>query len=314
MPHVLIAGKIHPAGVGLIKQAPGFTHRYVTAPDVKAYIEHIAEADAIILRTQPLSAATIAQAPKLRLVSRHGVGYDAVDTAALAARAIQLCIVGDVNSSSVAEHTLLLLLAAARRLRAALQTPAADNWQWRNRFSAGELQGKNLLIIGYGRIGRRVAQLAAAFGMRVLIHDPYVSSVDSPEFELVPDLRAALPRADALSVHVPAPAGGGALLGAAELNLMRAGAIVVNSARGGLIDEAALATALQSGHIAAAGLDVLADEPPHPDNPLLGLENVVITPHSAGLTAECAKRMACAAAQNVLDFFAGKLDHRLIVS
>ena len=314
MPHVLIAGKIHPAGVGLIKQAPGFTHRYVTAPDVKAYIEHIAEADAIILRTQPLSAATIAQAPKLRLVSRHGVGYDAVDTAALAARAIQLCIVGDVNSSSVAEHTLLLLLAAARRLREALQTPAADNWQWRNRFSAGELQGKNLLILGYGRIGRRVAQLAAAFGMRVLIHDPYVSSVESPEFELAPDLRAALPRADALSVHVPAPAGGGALLGAAELNLMRAGAIVVNSARGGLIDEAALAAALQSGHIAAAGLDVLADEPPHPDNPLLGLENVVITPHSAGLTAECAQRMACAAAQNVLDFFAGKLDPKLLVS
>ena len=313
MPHIVIAGKIHPAGVDLIQQAPGFTHQYVTAADAEAYIAHVAEADAIILRTQPLSAATIAQAPRLQLVSRHGVGYDAIDTAALAARSIQLCIVGDVNSSSIAEHTLLLLLAAARRLREGLQTPEAPDWQWRNRFSAHELHGKSLLVMGYGRIGRRVAQLASAFGMRVLIYDPYVTSVAAAELELVADLHSALARADALSLHVPALAGGGALIGATELNLMRAGAIVVNSARGGLIDEAALAAALHSGQVAAAGLDVLADEPPRPDNPLLHLENVVITPHSAGLTAECAQRMACAAAQNVLDFFAGNLDPKLIV-
>ena len=314
MPHVLIAGKIHPAGVDLIEQAPGYTHQYISAPEAEAYTAHVAEADAIIIRTQPLSAATIAQAAKLKLVSRHGVGYDAVDTEALAARGIALCIVGDVNSSSVAEHTMLLLLAAARRLREGLQTPEPPNWQWRNRFATSELEGKNLLVLGYGRIGRRVAQLAAAFGMRVLVHDPYINSTEPQDFELIPELHQALSSADAVSVHVPARAGDRPLLGAQELSRLRAGAIVVNSSRGDLIDETALAAALRSGYLAAAGLDVLTEEPPRPDNPLLAMANVVITPHAAGLTAECARRMAIAAAQNVLDFFANKLDPKLIVS
>ena len=314
MPHVLIAGKIHPAGVDLIEQAPGYTHQYISAPEAEAYIAHVAEADAIIIRTQPLNAATVAQATKLKLVSRHGVGYDAVDTEALAARGIALCIVGDVNSSSVAEHTMLLLLAAARRLREGLQNPEPPNWQWRNRFATSELEGKNLLVLGYGRIGRRVAQLAAAFGMRVIVHDPYINSTKPQDFELIPELHQALSSADAVSVHVPARAGDRPLLGAQELSRLRAGAIVVNSSRGDLIDETALAAALRSGHLAAAGLDVLTEEPPRPDNPLLAMANVVITPHAAGLTAECARRMAIAAAQNVLDFFANKLDPKLIVS
>ena len=314
MPHILIAGKIHPAGVDLIKQAPGYTHQYISAPEAEAYIAHVAEADAIIIRTQPLSAATVAQAAKLKLVSRHGVGYDAVDTEALTARGVALCIVGDVNSSSVAEHTMLLLLAAARRLREGLQSPEPPNWQWRNRFATSELEGKNLLVLGYGRIGRRVAQLAAAFGMRVLVHDPYINSTKPQDFELMPELHQALNQADAVSVHVPARAGDRPLLGAQELSWLRAGAIVVNSSRGDLIDETALAAALRSGHLAAAGLDVLTEEPPRPDNPLLAMANVVITPHAAGLTAECARRMAIAAAQNVLDFFANKLDPKLIVS
>ena len=314
MPHVLVAGRIHPAGLGLLEAAPDVTVEIVEEVSEAAYVPRIAGAHGLILRTQPLTAATVAAAPKLEVVARHGVGYDAVDVAALDRRGIPLAIVGDVNAGAVAEHALMLMLAAVKRLGRGDRAVRAGDWAWRNRLEAGELAGRRLLVVGYGRIGKRVARLADAFAMDVAVHDPHVPA-DAFAGEPVtpaPDLAAALAEAEVVTVHVPKA--DGAVLGRAELARLPAGAIVVNTARGGVVDEAALAEALASGRVAAAGLDVFEDEPPPVDHPLLAFDQVVLTPHHAGLTAESAERMAVAAARNVLDHFRGRLDPALVVN
>lgn len=312
MPRILIAGKLHDSGLDLIERAKGFVCDYVPDPDPGAYLARLPEAEGLVLRTQPLSSEHVAKAAALRVVSRHGVGYDAVDVAALDARSIPLAIVGDVNSGAVAEHAMMLMLAASRRLAKSAAAVNGGDWAYRDRLESRELRGKTLLVIGYGRIGRRVAGLARAFGMRVLAHDPYLPPGGFEGAEPAPDLDAALAACDVVSIHAPRserPA-----IGPAEIAALRHGAVIVNTARGGAVDEDALADALRSGAVGSAGLDVLADEPPEPGNPLLRLENCVVTPHSAGLTRECAERMAVSAVRNVLDFFDGTLDPALVVN
>jgi D-3-phosphoglycerate dehydrogenase / 2-oxoglutarate reductase len=314
MPHVLVAGRIHEAGVDLLKAAKGVTFDLVDEVSDHSFVPFLDKAEALLLRTQRLGPEQITAAPLLKIVSRHGVGYDAVDVAALNARGIPLAIVGDVNSRAVAEHTLMLMLAAARRV-VIYDAATRSDWQRRNSFEATELDGKTLLLYGFGRIGRRVAGLARAFGMDIIVHDPFVSETDLRNAGVEPggDVLQALARADFVSLHVPlSPAG--AVIGAAEIAAMKPSAIIVNAARGGLIDEAALDRALREGRLAGAALDVLAQEPPKPDNPLLANERVTLTPHNAGLTQECARRMALSAAQNILDFFGGKLDRKLVVN
>jgi len=314
MPHILVAGKIHEAGVALLKAAPGVSFDLVEEISTESYAPLVGKADAILIRTQPMPAPVIAAAPRLKIVSRHGVGYDAIDVAALNARGIPLAVVGDVNSRAVAEHTLMLMLAAARRTVAHDAAARSGNWQVRNRFEAIELDGKTLLILGFGRIGRRVAELARAFGMRIIAHDPFVAAADMAKADAAAvSVDDGLQQADVVSLHVPLAPGGPAI-GARELGLMKPGAIIVNAARGGLIDETALDLALRDGRLAGAALDVLEEEPPRPAHPLLANPRVTISPHSAGLTQECAARMAVAAVQNILDHFAGRLDPKLVVN
>lgn len=315
MPHILIAGKLHTAGIERVKQAAGVTFTLVEEVSVESFLPHLGDADAIVLRTQPFTAETIAKAPMLKIASRHGVGYDAVDVKALSARGIPLTIVGDVNSRAVAEHTLMLMLACARRAAQHDAAARTGNWNVRNRFETIELDGKTLLLVGFGRIGRRVAELAQAFGMAVMAHDPFVKPDAMARLGVKPaeQLPRALGEADYVSLHMPAnPAG--ALIGAAELAMMKPSAILVNAARGGLVDEGALDAALREGRLFGAGLDVLEAEPPPAGHPLLANDRVLISPHAAGLTAECASRMAVASVQNVLDHFAGKLDRALVVN
>ncbi len=315
MPHILIAGKLHPAGLERLKQARDVTFTLVDEISVGSYLPHVAGADAVVLRTQPMTAEVIAKAPKLRIVSRHGVGYDAVDVKALTARGIPLAIVGDVNSRAVAEHTLMLMLATARRAAQHDRASREGGWNIRNRFETVELDGKTLLLLGFGRIGRRVAQLAQAFGMAVSAHDPFVKpdALAKHGVKPAPDLLKALADADFVSLHMPGTAAG-AVIWETELNAMKPGAILINAARGGLVDERLLDLALREGRLFGAGLDVLEAEPPAPGHPLLSNDRVLISPHSAGLTAECAARMAIACVQNVLDFFAGRLDPALVVN
>lgn len=224
-------------------------------------------------------------------------------------------MVGDVNSRTVAEHAVTLMLAAARRTVLFDYRTRKGDWDYRNSFDCDELDGRVLLVVGFGRIGRRVAQIAEALGMEVWAHDRF-----QPDEELlalgvkpVSELAEGLKRADVVSLHLPR-IGNKLLIGRAELALMKSSAILINTARGGLVDEAALAEALNSGRVAAAGLDVFTIEPPLPDNPLFNCDHVVLSPHNAGLTEACARRMAIAAATNIVNFFDGRLDMDLVVN
>lgn len=314
MVRILVAGKLHPDGLALLKR-DDIQLDYVEEVSAASYRPYLKNADALLIRTQPLPAEYIAEATRLKIVSRHGVGYDAVDVGALNTRRIPLTVVGDVNSRAVAEHATMLMLAAARRALIFDRKMRNGEWNYRNTLDMDELDGRLLLIVGFGRIGRRLAEIAKVLGMEVSAYDRYQPDdvIRAEGVRPVGDLNAALREADVVSLHVPR-VGDTPLLGATELALMRRTAIVVNTARGGLIDEAALVEALNEGRLAGAGLDVFVNEPPADDDPLLSCERAVLSPHNAGLTVACARRMAVSAAQNILDHFAGVLDPALVVN
>lgn len=315
MPHLLVAGKLHPAGEALLQrlQGQGVTIDYVTEISEPSYAPLIYKADALVIRTQPLSAATVAQAERLRVVSRHGVGYDSVDLDALNDRGIALTIVGDVNSVSVAEHAMMQLLAGAKRaLRADRSVRDPGRWGWRNLLEQQEISGKNLLILGYGRTGRHLARMAAGFQMQVRACDPWLEHNGWPEGPVRPVLlEKGLAWADCISVHIPR--GDRPAIGAAEIARMKPGVLLANTARGGVVDEAALAEALASGHVGAAGVDVFEIEPPE-GSPLFACDTAILSPHIAGLTADCAERMAIASIENALGYLNGSIDPDLIVN
>lgn len=316
MPNLLVAGKMHPSGEAILRELPtrGYTVNYIEEVSEASYAPFIDVADAIVIRTQPLSAATISKAERLKVVSRHGVGYDSVDLAELNRRRIALTIVGDVNSVSVAEHAIMQLLAGAKRaILADRSVREPGQWGWRNKLEQQEISGKNLLILGYGRIGRHLARMASGFGMQIRAYDPYLQQTGWPDGAVkATSLEEGLPWADYISVHIPK--GATPAIGEAEIAAMKRGVVLANTARGGVVCERALNDALVSGHIGAVGLDVFDDEPPASDSPLLAHRNAILSPHIAGLTAECGERMAIAAIQNAVNFLAGTIDRNLIVN
>ncbi|SKA18167.1 hydroxyacid dehydrogenase [Consotaella salsifontis] len=318
MPHLLVAGKLHPAGLHLLEELGrrGYTHDYVEEIAESAYAPLVHNADALIMRVQPLTAATIAKAPRLKVVSSHGVGVDLVDIPALNARGIALTIPGMANATSVAEHAMLQLLAGAKQAlkadRIVREGPGA--WGWRNRMESREISGKRLLILGFGRIGRTLARMAAAFEMEVRAYDPSTLKRGWPEglVQPVTDLKEALAWADFVSIHVPRK--DRPLIGSAEFAQMKPGVILATTSRGGVVCEVALAEALASGHVAAAAIDVFAEEPPRPDSPLLVSDRTILSPHSAGLTQEAGARMAVTSVQNAVDYLEGRLDPAFLVN
>lgn len=315
MPHLLIAGPVHQAGLDLVQSAPGITYDYVPTLFYDEYAALIEKADGLVVRTQPVRADTIARAPRLKIVSRHGVGYDAVDVHALNQRAIPLTIVGDVSSRAVAEHAIMLIVTLAKKMRTYDHAVRSGEWTARNRFDSIELQGKTLLIVGLGRIGRHVLSIAQGFGLRVIVYSPSLTVEDAASLgvERVSELDEALRRADFITLHAP-KTGNHPLIGAAQLACMKPTAILVNTARGGLIDEDALAHALATKALAGAGLDVFAEEPPVTTHPLFGRDDVILTPHTASLTTESSIRMAVISIQNALDCFEGRLNPALVVN
>ncbi|MGB0664534.1 MAG: hydroxyacid dehydrogenase [Pontibacterium sp.] len=317
MTHLLVAGKLHPAGEEMLEQlkVDGVKVTYVEEVSEESYAPYIEDADALVIRTQPLSADTISKAKNLKVVSRHGVGYDSVDLAALNERKIALTIVGDVNSRSVAEHAMTQLLSAAKfAVRADSSVRNIGDWGWRNQLNQAEVFGKNLLIVGYGRIGRHLAKMALGFGMTVSAYDPYLEKLGWPEGDVKPvsDLKEALGWADFISLHVPK--GDKPFLGAPEFEWLKPGVVISNTARGGVVCESSLAEALKSGLVRAAGVDVLEAEPPLEASPLFAFENVVFSPHIAGLTNECSERMALASIDNALKFLDQSIAPELVVN
>jgi D-3-phosphoglycerate dehydrogenase len=315
MPHLLVAGQVHEAGIQLLRQQASVTWDYIPAMTHDAYAPFIEKADGLVVRTQPVPAETIARAPLLKIVSRHGVGYDAVDIAALNARKIPLAIVGDVNSRAVAEHGMMLLLALAKKVTRYDAAVRTHQWSSRNAFDAVELYGKNLLIIGFGRIGRHAAKMAVGFGLTIMAYDPGLDPavLRGEGVEPIQDLQEGLAQADFITLHA-AMTGSAPLINREEFLAMKPGALIINTARGGLIDEDALFEALQSGRLGGAGLDVFQHEPPTPNHPLFERQDVILSPHLASLTQDSAIKMATVSIQNALDHFNGRLNPALVVN
>lgn len=317
MPHLLVAGKLHPSGEALLKQLPerGISVEYVEEVSESSYADLISNADALVIRTQPLSAKTITKAKKLKVVSRHGVGYDSVDLPALNSRGIGLAIVGDVNSISVAEHAMMQLLAGAKRVIAAHDSVKnIGEWNWRNALKSRELTGKKLLILGYGRIGRNLARMAEGFQMEVRAYDPFLQKNGWPNGDVIPvsQLHEGLSWADCISIHIPRA--NKPTIAGPEFTSMKDGVIIANTARGGIICETALLEAIKSSKVSAVGLDVFDNEPPTEASPLFGLEQVILSPHIAGLTNECSERMAISSIENAVNFLNGNIDKSLVVN
>jgi D-3-phosphoglycerate dehydrogenase / 2-oxoglutarate reductase len=316
MAKVLMIGSFHERGMALLEARDDVQYEIVDGRSEAEVADKIRDADAVTMRTFPLPASVIDQATRLKVVSRHGVGYDNIDVAALTARGIPLAIAADANATAVAEHTLFFMLALAKQALRHDRAVREGSWEIRNRFETVDLMGRRVLVLGYGRIGREVAKRCAAFDMEVSVYDPYVQAnvIEDGGYRSVPDFAAVLPETDVLSVHMPLGDESRHLIGAAELAALPDHALVVNCARGGIVDEDALYTALTSGTIAGAGIDVFEQEPPPENHPLFGLDNVILSPHTAGMSQEAAIRMAISTARNALAGIDGKLDPSMVVN
>ncbi len=316
MPHILLINPIHADGVALLDARDDVTIEVMDDPSPANIAARIPEADAAIIRNAKLDAQAIGRAGKLKVVSRHGVGFDNIDVDALTEKNIPLAVIGEANSPTVAEHTLAMILSLAKDLKGYERSVRGGNWQFRDVLSAFDVAGKTLLVIGFGRIGSRVAPLAAAFGMKLIVADPNVPErvVRGLGYRYVSDFHDALGEADIVTLHLPGNYDGSPRIGAAEFAAMRDGAVLVNCARGSIVDEAALADALKSGKVLRAGLDVMRQEPPPNNHPLFELDNVIFTNHVAASTAECFVRMGVTSAQNALDAIDGKLDPFFVVN
>lgn len=300
----VVVQPIAAAGLRVLAEA-GIDYHVAHVPDLDALRGPLADARAVITRNLGFSAAMMDAAPDLRVVSSHGTGVDAIDVAAARARGIVVTNTAGTNARSVAEHTIALMLACARRVVEADAAVRSGRFDLRETLASTEVCGRTLGIVGWGHIGSAVARLAAALGMEILVH----SRRDlGGELALISGARQAclqdlLAGSDVVSLH--AVPGSGVRIDAEALSRMRPGAILINTARGALVDEDALVAALRSGRLAGAGLDVFTREPPAPDGPLLRAPRIVLTPHVGGSSREALERTAVAAARNVVRVLRG---------
>lgn len=275
-------------------------------PEVELLEKALEDAQAVIVRSVRLTATVIRGAKNLRVIAKHGAGYENIDVAAATACGVVVTSTAAANSQSVAEHALALLLAVARRIGQYTRDLALGKPQPKEAYQGIELQGKVLGIIGLGEAGLLLARIAAGgLGMRVLAYDPYRQAW--PEgIERAQELGPLLSAADCISIHVPLTKETRHLIGPATLAQMKPTCILVNTSRGGVVDEAALADAIEQGLLAGVGLDVVVNEPIRADHPLAGLPHVVLTPHVAGITEEGMIRMARGSAEDVLRVLRGE--------
>jgi D-3-phosphoglycerate dehydrogenase len=297
---IVVADKISERGIELLRE----TGWQVVQPAGGVLERELAGAEGLVVRSATrVSEGLLAAAPVLRVVGRAGVGVDNIDVEAATRRGVLVMNTPGGNAVSVAEHTLALLLALARCVPQLSATTHAGHWE-KSAAAGVEVRGKTLGLVGLGRVGGEVARRARALEIKVLAHDPYISASVARDagVELVA-LDELLRRADFISLHLALGAATERLFNAATIARMKKGARLINTARGELVDEAALAAALRSGHLAGAALDVFAQEPPK-NSPLLGLPNVIATPHVAGSTAEAQEEVGTLIAQQVRDFLA----------
>ncbi len=278
-------------------------HTFQNAPSEEEMIAHIGAADVLISGTEPVTERVLAAAPRLKVISKHGVGYENIDLAAAKARGIAVAIAGGSIAESVADMALTLILVLARQIVQGNGSVKAGKW---GRFVGIELREKVLGIVGLGQIGKGVARRAKGFGMRIVAYDTYQDAQFAASWgvEYLP-LAALLMRSDFVTLHAPVTQETRTLIGVEQLAQMKPSAFLINTARGELVDEMALYEALSQGKLAGAASDVFVKEPPG-DNPLLKLENFIAMPHSAGQTVEGLRKMGEITAENALRVLRGE--------
>ncbi len=304
MAKVLITETVHSAGPELLRAAG---HEVVFADRDEAVIRReIVDADAVLTRIYKLPGELLATGKQLKIVSKHGVGYDNIDLEYCKQAGVAVTIAPGANSQSVAEHAFAMMLALAKRLPSVSAAYKRIGFAAKNSPEGMELDGKTVGVLGIGRIGARFARMClGAFGMRVLACDPYVDG--APEgVELVDDPDVLFREADVVSLHATLTDETRKIVNARRLALMKPRSILINCARGPMVDEQALIAALESGVPAAAGLDVTDPEPVDPASPLFRMDNVIVTPHYAPTTLESAIRTSQVASENVVAYLSGQ--------
>lgn len=306
---IVITELMWPHGLELLRSAGPTEYDETLWQDRERLALLLRDCEALVVRNQTRAdAALLAQAPALRVVGRLGVGLDNLDLPTLRSRGVVVVTSGNANSVSVAEYTMAAILALARDLAQAYASTREGGWE-RLRFTRAEVHSQTLGIVGLGDVGARVAKRASAFGMRLLAHDPALTpthlAVSEFGVTLMP-LDALLAQSDFVTLHVPLIPATRGLISRHRLSLMKPSAFLINSSRGGLVDEGALADALEGGRLAGAALDVRDHEPPGAADRLAALPNVLLTPHIAGLTVQSQDRVCTAVAEDVLRVLGGQ--------
>ena len=312
---VIIIQKIHQSGIDLLKNNSNFEYEIFDEinEDLK---KKIVECDAISIRTKKLSDEIISSAKKLKIISRHGVGYDNVGLKSTKEKNITLAITATANAVTVAEHVMFMLLNISKRKNMYDDSVKSGNFTERNKLPKTiELWNKNILIAGFGRIGQALIKRCLGFEMNVFVYDPFISKdiIKKHGGIKVESIEEACKTMDAISVHMPLNEKTKNLINYDLIKTMKQNCIIINAARGGIINEVDLDKALNEDLIFGAGLDVFENEPPAIDNPLLKNNKVFLSPHSATFSEECTRRMAKETIQNIIDYFEEKLEQSKIV-
>ena len=312
---ILVIQNIHQEGINLLKGNSSYEFEIFDEinEDLK---QKIVDCDAISIRTAKLPNEIISSAKKLQVISRHGVGYDNIDLKSTKEIGATLTITATANAVAVAEHVMFMLLNISKRKDMYDQSVKLGKFNDRNKLPKTiELWGKNILIAGFGRIGQALIKRCLGFEMNVFVYDPYINDekIKSLGGKKVNDIKEAVQEMDAISLHMPLNDETKNIVNYDLLRSMKTNCIVVNAARGGIINEVDLDKALRENLIFGAGLDVFETEPPKSDNPLLKNDKVFLSPHTAAFTEECMIRMGKETIQNIIDFFEKKLDKSKII-
>ena len=313
---VLMVQGLHEEGQKLLLARDDIEPITIMSADENEILEAAKDVHGITVRTANISRKIIENSKNLKVVSRHGVGYDSVDVEALNDCNIPLAIAAHSNMISVAEHAMFMLLALSKNVFYYDNFARKADWTTRWDIRAWDLAEKSLLVIGYGRIGSKLVKRALAFDMDVYVYDPYVdeTTIKKSGAHFVDDYKSILPQMDAVTLHCPKTKETTDMFSAEDFDAMKSTSILINCARGGIVNEKALYDALTNNKIRSAGLDVYDDEPSTSSNPLFSLDNILLSPHIAGVTQEATIRMSKQAVQNVLDVFDNKVDPDVIVN
>ena len=316
MKKILIIQEIHKYGIDLLKNNKNFEYEITDGNDEKILKEKIKHFDAATIRTAKLPAEVIRNAKKLKIISRHGVGYDNIDLKAAKENNTTISITATANAVAVAEHVMFMLLNISKRKDMYDKTVKSGRFNDRNKLPKTiELWNKNILIMGFGRIGKSLIKRCIGFEMNVYVYDPFVSKeeIESLGGKKIEDLKEGVKIMDALTLHMPLNEKTKNIINYEVLKNMKKNCIIINASRGGIINENDLNKSLNENKIFGAGLDVFDTEPPDNDNPLLKNDKTFLSPHTAAFTEECMVRMGKETIQNIIDFFDKKLEKSKIV-